>query len=59
MAIKNYKSITNGLRGKSTLDNTDITKKTREIVFYLSNMFNKFILNISFSAFAFEIITPL
>ena len=30
MAIKNYKSITNGLRGKSTLDNTDITKKTPE-----------------------------
>lgn len=27
MAIKNYKSITNGLRGKSTLDNIDITKK--------------------------------
>ena len=30
MAIKNYKSITNGLRGKSTLDTTDITKKTPE-----------------------------
>ena len=30
MAIKNYKSITNGLRGKSTLDNIDITKKTPE-----------------------------
>ncbi len=30
MAIKNYKAITNGLRGKSTLDNADITKKTPE-----------------------------
>ena len=30
MAIKNYKSITNGLRGKSTLDNIDITKKSPE-----------------------------
>ena len=30
MAIKNYKAITNGLRGKSTLDNIDITKKTPE-----------------------------
>ena len=30
MAIKNYKSITNGLRGKSTLDTIDITKKTPE-----------------------------
>ena len=30
MAIKNYKYITNGLRGKSTLDNIDITKKTPE-----------------------------
>ena len=30
MTIKNYKSITNGLRGKSTLDNIDITKKTPE-----------------------------
>ena len=30
MAIKNYKTITNGLRGKSTLDNIDITKKTPE-----------------------------
>lgn len=30
MAIKNYKSITNGLRGKSTLDNSEITKKKPE-----------------------------
>ena len=33
MAIKNYKSITNGLRGKSTLDNIDITKKTPKKVY--------------------------
>ena len=30
MAIKNYKAITNGLRGKSTLDNAEITKTTPE-----------------------------
>ena len=30
MAIKNYKAITNGLRGKSTLDNKEITKKAPE-----------------------------
>ena len=30
MAIKNYKAITNGLRGKSTLDNAEITKTSPE-----------------------------
>jgi len=30
MAIKNYKAITNGLRGKSTLINDEITKKSPE-----------------------------